>query len=77
MAAFGGPRVVAAGHGLAETGDYSYAPRPATSRDQLMQLVTSGGWLHEVTTIALVSWTFFPQYLWRAYLCTGDGPEKI
>ena len=43
---------------MAEASDRSCAPKPAISKDQLTQLVTSNGWHRELTMIAPISLTF-------------------
>ena len=43
---------------MAKSGDRSYTPRPAISKDQLVQPVSTTGWRNDLIAIALISWTF-------------------
>ena len=47
--------VQTAGFGLAKSGDRSRSPRPAVTRDQLIQLVLSNGWDNELPITVLPS----------------------
>lgn len=49
--------VLAAGYGLAEAGDRSRNPRPATSEDQRIQFISTNRWRNELPILALLSWT--------------------
>ena len=53
--------VLTAGYGPAEAGDRSHSPRPAASKDQLIQLVSTYGSRNELSIIVLQGWTFLPR----------------
>ena len=48
--------VATAGYGLAEAGDRSFSRRPAISRAQLCELVTSRSLQDDLALIALIGW---------------------
>ena len=50
--------VLAAGYGLATAGDHSGHPRPAVSKGQLIQLISTNGWRKELSILIPLSWTF-------------------
>ena len=47
-----------AGFGLAKAGDLSHSPRPAVTKDELIQLALINGWHNELFILALLSWAF-------------------
>ena len=53
--------VPASSYGLATAGDRSRGPRPAGSKDQMIQLISTNGWLNELSILAFPSWIFPPR----------------
>ena len=60
-AGWGTKAVIAASHGLAKEGDESFRPRPAISKQQILQVEDTGGWRHWFAFISVISWAFSPR----------------
>ena len=67
-----------AGYGLAKAGNRSFSPRPAISRAQLCELVTSRSLQDDLALIALIGWPFLLRILSeRLPLCRQQAGEFL